>query len=114
MDSRQYRLLVKVYEKPNMSQIQIAQELKIDRTTMAERAEQLEALNYITRVKNPQNKRTYCLNISEQGTEILDKCQELMDQSQSKILSRLSDQEKQHFTHYLLKIYNTWRNNENE
>lgn len=39
MDSRQYGLLVKVYEKPNMSQIQIAQELKIDRTTMAERAE---------------------------------------------------------------------------
>lgn len=114
MDSRQYGLLVKVYEKPNMSQIQIAQELKIDRTTMAERAEQLEALNYITRVKNPQDKRTYCLNISTQGIAILEKCWELLDRSQDKILSPLSGEEKEQFKHHLLKIYTTWRNHEIE
>lgn len=114
MDSRQYGLLVKVYEKPNMSQIQIAQELKIDRTTMAERAEQLETLNYITRVKSPQDKRTYCLNISTQGREILEKCWELLDQSQDKILSPLSGEEKEQFKQSLLKIYTTRRDHENE
>lgn len=114
MDSRQYGLLVKVYEKPNMSQIQIAQELKIDRTTMAERAEQLETLNYITRVKSPQDKRTYCLNLSTEGMEILEKCWELLDRSQDKILSPLSGEEKEQFKHSLLKIYHTWRKNEDE
>lgn len=114
MDSRQYGLLVKVYEKPNMSQIQIAQELKIDRTTMAERAEQLESLHYITRVKSPQDKRTYCLNISTQGMEILEKCWELLDRSQDKILSPLNGEEKEQFKQSLLKIYDTWRNNEEE
>ncbi|MGM9955367.1 MAG: MarR family winged helix-turn-helix transcriptional regulator [Peribacillus sp.] len=114
MDSRQYGLLVKVYEKPNMSQIQIAQELKIDRTTMAERAERLEALNYITRVKSPQDKRTYCLNLSTCGIEILENCWELLNQSQDKILSPLSGEEKEQFKQSLLKIYTTWRNHENE
>ena len=114
MDSRQYGLLVKVYEKPNMSQIQIAQELKIDRTTMAERAEQLESLSYITRVKSTQDKRTYCLNISTQGMEILEKCWELLDRSQDKILSPLNGEEKEQFKQSLLKIYDTWRNNEDE
>lgn len=36
IDARQYGVLVKVYERPNMSQIQIAEELKIDRTTTNE------------------------------------------------------------------------------
>lgn len=110
LDARQYGVLVKVYERPGMSQIQIAEELKIDRTTMAERAEQLESLHYITRVKNPQDKRTYCLNITKQGKELLEKCWELLQQSEDKVLSPLSDDEKEHFKNYLLKIYNSWRN----
>ncbi|WP_102691660.1 MarR family winged helix-turn-helix transcriptional regulator [Rummeliibacillus pycnus] len=114
IDARQYGMLVKVFESPNMSQIQIAEELKIDRTTMAERAEQLESLNYITRVKNPQDKRTYCLNITKQGIELVESYWKLLKQSESKILSPLSDEEKEIFKNYLLKIYNTWKGNTNE
>lgn len=109
IDARQYGVLVKVYERPDMSQIQIAEELKIDRTTMAERAEELESLNYITRVKNPQDKRTYCLNITKQGIELLERCWKILQQSENKVLSPLSDGEKENFNNYLLKIYNTWR-----
>lgn len=114
IDARQYGVLVKVYERRDMSQIQIAEELKIDRTTMAERAQQLESLHYITRVKNPQDKRTYCLNITKQGIELLEKCWELLQQSESNVLSPLNDQEKKDFKNYLLKIYDTWRDNHNE
>ncbi|KEF38693.1 transcriptional regulator [Schinkia azotoformans MEV2011] len=114
LDARQYGVLVKVYERADMSQIQIAEELKIDRTTMAERAEQLESLNYITRVKNPQDRRTYCLNITNQGKGLLEKCWALLQQSENKILSPLSDDEKENFKNHLFKIYKTWRGNSNE
>ena len=114
IDARQFGMLVKVYESPNMSQIQIAEELKIDRTTMAERAEQLESLNYISRVKNPKDKRTYCLNITKQGIELVESYWKLLEQSENKILSPLSDEEKEIFKNYLLKIYKTWKGNTNE
>lgn len=108
--ARQYGVLVKVYENANRSQKEIAEELKIDRTTMVEHAEHLESLKYITRVKNPQDKRVYCLNITKQGTEVINQCKELLQQSENRILSPLSDSEKAIFKTYLLKIYNTWRN----
>ncbi|WLR52494.1 MarR family transcriptional regulator [Bacillus tianshenii] len=114
IDARQYGMLVKVYENPGMSQKKIAEELKIDRTTMAERAEKLELLNYITRVKNPEDKRTYCLNITDKGIEILEKCWELLRQSEEGVLFPLNDKEKESFKSYLLKIYNTWEGDKSE
>ena len=114
IDARQYGVLLKVSEKPGMSQIQIAEELKIDRTTMAERAERLESEKYIKRIKNPHDKRTYCLHITSEGKELLEKCWELLQQSEKRILSSLSDEEKVYFKNFLLKIFNTWRENNNE
>lgn len=108
--ARQYGVLIKINEQGNLSQKEIAVELKIDRTTMVEHAELLESLNYITRVRNLKDKRTYCLNLTDQGREVLEKCWGLLQQAENHVLSSLSDDEKSDFKKYLLKIYNTRRN----
>ncbi|MFF5994892.1 MarR family transcriptional regulator [Lysinibacillus sp. KU-BSD001] len=102
---KQYGVLIKIDEKPNSSQKEIADELKIDRTTMVSFIDHLEALKYLTRTKNPQDRRSYCLTITDKGKQILEDCWSTLEQSEKKILSPLSDQEARLLKDLLIKIF---------
>nr|WP_257985634.1 MULTISPECIES: MarR family transcriptional regulator [Bacillus] len=104
MNARQYGVLIKVNEMPNSSQKEIAEELKIDRTTMVDHVDHLESLKYIARVKNPEDRRSYCLSITEKGKQTLDKCWEILQQSEQNVLAALDNEEKALFKRYLKKI----------
>ncbi|PLR84410.1 MarR family transcriptional regulator [Bacillus canaveralius] len=104
INARQYGVLIKVNEMPNSSQKEIAEELKIDRTTMVDHVDHLESLKYIARVKNPEDRRSYCLSITEKGKQTLDKCWEILQQSEQNVLAALDNEEKALFKRYLKKI----------
>lgn len=55
INARQYGVLIKINEKPNLSQKEIAAELKIDRTTMVDFIDHLESLQYVIRIKNQKD-----------------------------------------------------------
>lgn len=101
---KQYGVLIKIDEKPNSSQKEIAKELKIDRTTMVSFVDHLEALEYLARVRNPQDRRSYCLTITEKGKQILENCWGALEQTERKIISSLSDQEARLLKDLLIKI----------
>lgn len=102
---KQYGVLIKIDENPNSSQKEIAEELKIDRTTMVSFVDHLEALKYLTRIKNPEDRRSYCLTITEKGKQILEDCWDALEQSEGKIISPLSDQEALFLKELLIKIF---------
>lgn len=102
---KQYGVLIKIDENPNSSQKEIAEELKIDRTTMVSFVDHLEVLKYLTRTKNAQDRRSYCLTITEKGKQILEDCWGALEQSERKIISSLSDQEARLFKDLLIKIF---------
>lgn len=102
---KQYGVLIKIDENPNHSQKEIAEELKIDRTTMVSFIDHLEALEYLIRTKNPQDRRSYCLTITEKGKHILEDCWGALEQSERKIITSLSDQEARLLKDLLIKIF---------
>lgn len=102
---KQYGVLIKIDENPNSSQKEIAEELKIDRTTMVSFVDHLEVLKYLTRTKNAQDRRSYCLTITEKGKQILEDCWGALEQSERKIISSLSDQEARLLKDLLIKIF---------
>ncbi|MFJ7951442.1 MarR family winged helix-turn-helix transcriptional regulator [Lysinibacillus sp. NPDC096418] len=112
INAKQYGVLIKIDEKPHLSQKEVAAELKIDRTTMVSFIDHLEALKYLTRTKNPKDRRSYSLTITVQGKQILESCWGLMEQSERKILSSLSNEEADMLGGILMKILETRRINE--
>ncbi|HDX9580458.1 TPA: MarR family transcriptional regulator [Bacillus pseudomycoides] len=104
INARQYGVLIKTNEKPNLSQKEIADELKIDRTTMVDFIDHLESLQYVNRIKNPKDRRSYCIQITNKGQEVLENCWGLLTQSEMKILSSLTKEEQLFFKTCLLKI----------
>ncbi|MFD3449333.1 MarR family winged helix-turn-helix transcriptional regulator [Microbacteriaceae bacterium 4G12] len=103
--AKQYGVLIKIDEKPNLSQKEIADELQIDRTTMVDFIDHLESLNYLMRTKNPQDRRSYCITITPRGKEVLEACWKLLIQSEMEILSALDQEEQLFFKACLLKIF---------
>ncbi|MGE6347813.1 MarR family winged helix-turn-helix transcriptional regulator [Bacillus mycoides] len=104
INAKQYGVLMKIDEKPNLSQKEIAEELQIDRTTMVDFIDHLETLHYLIRTKNPQDRRSYCIQITDKGKEVLESCWELLCQSEMDILSPLDKEEQLFFKTCLLKI----------
>lgn len=104
INARQYGVLIKINEKPNLSQKEIADELKIDRTTMVDFIDHLELLQYVIRIKNPTDRRSYCIQITNKGQEVLENCWELLTQSEMRILSPLTEEEQFFLKTCLLKI----------
>lgn len=106
INARQFAVLIKVKERPNTSQKEIGEDLRIDRTSMVEHIDKLESLQYIQRLKNIKDRRAYCLSLTEKGNEILNECWGLLDLSESNVLSVLEDEEKNMFKKHLIKILN--------
>lgn len=104
INARQFGVLIRIKERPNTSQKEIAEDLKIDRTSMVDHVDRLESLHYINRDKNSNDRRSYCLNLTEKGKKTVDDCLELMNQSEREVLSALEDEEKDAFKKYLIKI----------
>jgi DNA-binding MarR family transcriptional regulator len=71
INARQYGALLITKERPYSSQKEIAESLKIDRTTMVSHVDYLESLRYIQRTKNPNDRRSHCLVITGKGKEVL-------------------------------------------
>lgn len=104
INAKQYGILIQVNEKPNLSQKEIATNLKIDRTTMVDFIDHLESLHYLIRVKNPSDRRSYCIQITEKGQAVLEDCWGLLKQSEMNILSPLTEEEQLVLKTCLLKI----------
>ena len=104
INAKQYGVLIKIDEKPNSSQKEIAEELRIDRTTMVSFIDHLEGLKYLTRTKNPQDRRSHLLMITEKGKKVLESCWDLLEQSERGIISPLNSQEVHLLNDFLLKI----------
>lgn len=104
INARQYGVLIKINEKPNLSQKEIADELRIDRTTMVDFIDHLESLQYLIRIKNPKDRRSYCIQITDKGQDVLENCWGLLTQSEMKILSPLTKEEQHFLKTCLLKI----------
>ncbi|MEW5553330.1 MarR family transcriptional regulator [Peribacillus frigoritolerans] len=107
MNSRQYGVLLFVQENPYSSQKDISENLQIDRTTMVSHIDHLETLGFVERTRNPNDRRSYSLLITEKGNDVLDSRWEFLINVESEVLAPLNQQERELLKDFLVKIWRT-------
>ncbi|QSX23537.1 MarR family winged helix-turn-helix transcriptional regulator [Priestia megaterium] len=105
INSRQYGVLLFIEENPYSSQKDISDNLQIDRTTMVSHIDHLETLRFVERTKNPNDRRSYSLLITEKGKEVLNSRWEFLTDVESEVLTSLNQQERQLLKDFLIRIW---------
>lgn len=105
INSRQYGVLLFIEENPYSSQKDISENLQIDRTTMVSHIDHLETLGLVERTKNPNDRRSYSLLITEKGKEVLNSRWEFLTHIESEVLGPLDQQERQLLKDFLIRIW---------
>ncbi|MDH5163985.1 MarR family winged helix-turn-helix transcriptional regulator [Heyndrickxia oleronia] len=107
INARQYGVLLFIEGNPYSSQKDISENLQIDRTTMVSHIDHLEGLGYVERTRNPNDRRSYSLLITDKGKDVLDSRWEFLTHTELEVLAPLSDQEKQLLKELLIKVWTT-------
>ncbi|KAF1679540.1 MarR family transcriptional regulator [Bacillus mexicanus] len=105
INARQYGVLLFIKGNPYSSQKDISENLQIDRTTMVGHIDHLETLGFVERTKNPNDRRSYSLKITEKGNNVLDSRWEFLMKTELEVLDPLNQQERQLFKDFLVKIW---------
>ncbi|CAN2247481.1 MarR family transcriptional regulator [Bacillus vallismortis] len=105
INARQYGVLLFIKENPYSSQKDISESLQIDRTTMVSHIDHLEALGFVERTKNPNDRRSYSLKITDKGSDVLDSRWEFLMNTELEVLAPLHQQERQLLKEFLFKIW---------
>ncbi|EHJ53322.1 MarR family winged helix-turn-helix transcriptional regulator [Streptococcus macacae] len=90
IDSRDYGILVKVFNNNNLTQIDLGDLLQIDRTTIGQLINQLEDKGLLERQKNPEDKRQNRILLTAQGKSLVVKKWELMREIEERVSNSLS------------------------
>ncbi|MCY7916850.1 MarR family winged helix-turn-helix transcriptional regulator [Bacillus vallismortis] len=108
INARQYGVLLFIKENPYSSQKDISESLQIDRTTMVSHIDHLEALGFVERTKNPNDRRSYSLKITDKGSDVLDSRWEFLMNTELEVLAPLHQQERQLLKEFLFKIWKSF------
>jgi DNA-binding MarR family transcriptional regulator len=108
IDSKEFGLLTVITSMPDATQQQVGEVLHVDRTTMVKRVDHLESIGYLTRVKNAVDRRTYNLEITSKGEQILSELWPKLIDCERSTLSSLTDEEVQKLNNIFIKLVKAW------
>lgn len=74
---------------------------------MVSHIDHLEALGFVERTRNPNDRRSYSLLVTSKGNEVLDSRWDFLINTELDVLAPLSDQEKQLLKDFLVKIWSS-------
>lgn len=110
----QFGILQHIEQYPNASQIQVSEALFIDRTTMVAHVDHLEKIDLIKRVRNPNDRRSFGLTVTEYGVSALKKGRKQLNKTENSVLSVLDQDEKGHLKSILKKVWNSIQEGEHD
>lgn len=94
LEKGQYIIVVRVCENEGISQEEISNMIKVDRTTVAKSVKKLIEKGYIDRVQNESDKRAYKLFSTEKGKKTYEFLRREEDYSTKNALLGFSQEEK--------------------
>jgi DNA-binding MarR family transcriptional regulator len=86
------------------SQHDLANRLGINRTIMVKLLDQLQATGHVTRTRNPANRRTYQLSLTEDGRKSLQVMREAVTDRDDQLTAPLSDPERRRLRQLLTRL----------
>ena len=100
-------LLVTIREERGISQKDLAEKLKKDKTTIAKAIKRMESAGYIERRRDEIDKRVYKLYLTPRGEGVYPKVVEYLGEVESKLDKAFTQDEKEQFLSFLERVRNT-------
>jgi DNA-binding MarR family transcriptional regulator len=69
--SKHFGTMLIVSENPNITQVEVANIQRVDRTTMGQLIDLLEDKQLLKRTRHPSDRRAYCLKLTPEGEEAI-------------------------------------------
>jgi len=102
-----FSILYHISQKGAMTQVNIANMMMRDKTTITRRIDGLVKKQYVTRVNNPDDRRVFLITLTDSAHEALTSIIPLVAVFQDEVLSDISEQDKNITMQTLQKISNT-------
>ncbi|MDF2545020.1 MAG: transcriptional regulator [Herbinix sp.] len=87
----------------------IADGLECDRPTISGIIDRLEAQEWIVRLHNPDDKRSFLIQLTEKAIDSLKELEEIKQESQKVILDGFTEEEAILFHNYLMRVINNYK-----
>jgi MarR family transcriptional regulator, lower aerobic nicotinate degradation pathway regulator len=101
---RQYGLMLVLSTEGPLSQQELADWVRTDRTTMVAFVDGLEERGYVRRERNPVDRRAYRLQLTAEGRRALTRGRGLMRRAENNLLRSLDADERERLVELLGKI----------
>jgi MarR family transcriptional regulator, lower aerobic nicotinate degradation pathway regulator len=100
----QYGILSVVKEFPGVGQIEISEELGLDRSNVANVVDRLTNRRWLRQKLSPTDRRKKSITVTKAGDKMLEQVQICVAVGQRRILAPLSDQEREIFIELLTRL----------
>ncbi len=101
----QWTVIKTLYEAKDLTHKEIADECGKDQPTMTRIIDLLLKKGLVMRVENPNDRRSLHIQLTQMGNEQVEKLAPLVKEFRMKAWENLTDEDFQHFTRILNKIY---------
>lgn len=102
--AREFVVLAVLADRDMFSQQEIAERLDINRTIMVKLIDRLQAAGYVTRTRNPENRRSYMLSLTDEGREALGDMRRAVAEDDERITAALSKAQRDRLNQLLGRI----------
>ncbi|WP_336211465.1 MarR family winged helix-turn-helix transcriptional regulator [Nonomuraea sp. LPB2021202275-12-8] len=99
--SRDFVVLDTLADQDADSQYELAERLGINRTIMVRLVDRLQEAGYLTRTRNPGNRRSYVLSITEEGRAARDAMRQAVAERDARVTAALTPAERQRLNELL-------------
>ncbi len=99
-----FAILFRLANQGLLSQVELGQQLGIDRAPMVQHIDYLEQRGLVKRTPNPQDRRAYALMLVDKGQETLVQALELAHRVEAELLAPLSAEEQAQLNHLMNRL----------
>ncbi len=103
--ARHFSVMALLGEDTPHSQVEMGERLGVDRNTMVLLLDDLEALDLVTRRRDPRDRRAHLVSLTEQGHQVLDQITEMGRRTNDEVFSPLSPSERAQLHALLSRLF---------
>jgi len=105
LTARQVGILTLVIERGPMTQKALGDDLQVDRTSMTELIDDLEARGLVVRQRNAADRRSFLIHATRQGLQAKEEAIRILDEQQAAFLRPLAAKERRILADLLHRLY---------
>ena len=102
---RHFRILAVLSGSVGLAQIEMSDQLGIDRNTVVLLLDDLQALGLIVRNRDPRDRRAHVVTLTDAGRDVLVRATQLAQQTNDEVFSPLTPTERGQLRRLLLRLF---------